>query len=212
LFYPGAVTLLTYESNRVLGPTLTGTASSTTPVFAVACSVLLLGERPPILVVVGGLVIVAGLILLAMRAPLHGAQGWRLLLPLSAAALRGAAQSLIKVGLLLWPSAFAATLMTYTASAAVVGAAAGAPRGSRRFARAALPWFAGVAALNGTAVLLMCYALERGTVGVVSPIVATYPLFTMVFSAVLLKEERLTRLGILGALLTVAGVVLVATA
>ena len=57
LFYPGVVMMLTYESNRILGPTLTGTASSTTPVFAVASSMLLLGERPAAQATVGGAIV-----------------------------------------------------------------------------------------------------------------------------------------------------------
>jgi len=211
LFYPAVVMMLTYESNRVLGPTLTGTASSTTPVFAVAFSVLLLGERPALTVVLGGSIIVAGLVTLSGKAPMRDAPGWHLLLPLSGAALRGLAQNLIKLGLLMWPSPFIAALITYTISAGVVWSAA-----SRSSAHPccltvkSVLWFACVAALNGTAVLLMCYALQHGNVVVVSPIVATYPLFTMVFSAIFLKREELTLRVILAAVLTVAGVVVVA--
>jgi len=211
LFYPAVVMMLTYESNRVLGPTLTGTASSTTPVFAVASSMLLLGERPALTVALGGLIIVAGLATLSMKAPMRVAPGWYLLLPLSGAVLRGLAQSLIKLGLMTWPSPFTAALITYTISAGVVWSAASrsATDASRLTAKSVL-WFACVAALNGTAVLLMCCALQHGNVGVVSPIVATYPLFTMVFSAFFLKREELTPRAILAAALTVAGVVAVA--
>ena len=42
VFYPAIVTLLTYESNRQLGPTLTGAVSCTAPLFAV-----LTGTAPP---------------------------------------------------------------------------------------------------------------------------------------------------------------------
>lgn len=211
LFYPGIVMMLTYQSNRILGPTLTGAASSTTPVFAVASSLLLLGEYPAAQVTVGGAIVVAGLVMLSLKAPMRFAPGWHLVLPLSAAALRGIAQSLIKLGLLVWPSPFTAALMSYTTSAAVVWSAAAGRPGASRITKQGVLWFAGVGALNGTAVLLMCYALHHGSVGVVSPIIATYPLFTMVFSAALLKREELTWKSVAGAVLTVAGVTIVAT-
>lgn len=61
--------------------------------------------------------------------------------------------------------------------------------------------------LNGGALLLMNHALNRGRVGIVAPIVALYPLFTMLFSAFFLKTEVLGRRTLLGALIAVAGVV-----
>ena len=51
-------------------------------------------------------------------------------------------------------------------------------------------------------------ALNTGPVYVVSPIVATYPLFTLGLSAAFLRHERLTRRLIGGVVLTVTGVVL----
>src|SRR5262245_3505778 len=131
LFYPAAVMMLTYESNRALGPTLTGTASSTTPIFAVASSMLVLGERPSGSILAGGALIVLGLVLLSLKAPLRAAPGWRLVLPLSAAALRGCAQTLLKLGLTIWPSPYTAALLSYSASAAVVWSAAAGEASAR---------------------------------------------------------------------------------
>ena len=54
----------------------------------------------------------------------------------------------------------------------------------------------------------MYFALARGQVSVVSPIVATYPLFTLVLSLLLLRHERVTPRMALGAAVTVAGVML----
>jgi drug/metabolite transporter (DMT)-like permease len=69
-----------------------------------------------------------------------------------------------------------------------------------------------VGALNGGAVLLMYYALNIGSVSVVSPIVATYPLFTMLFSALFLKTETFTPRTIAGVMLAVCGVAVIVTA
>lgn len=213
LFYPALVTLLTYESNRKLGPTLTGAVSCTAPIFAVVAAMLLLGEPLGFPVAVGGGVIIAGLMLLAARSPLRVSPGWRFALPLTGALLRGVAQTLTKLGLLLWPSAFAAALVGYATSAAIMwGTAAARPQGSLRMSRAGLLWFCAVGTLNGAAVLLMYHALKLGSVAVVSPLVATYPLFTMVFSAVFLKTETLGARALGGVLLAVGGVGIIVTA
>jgi drug/metabolite transporter (DMT)-like permease len=214
VFYPAIVTLLTYESNRQLGPTLTGAVSCTAPLFAVVTAVLVLGERLTLPSAAGGAVIVAGLMLLTARAPLETAPGWRLLLPVSGALLRGVAQTLTKLGLVLWPNPFAAALVGYAASAVVMWStdAAVSRRQGRRITGAGILWFMAVGALNGGAVLLMYYALDIGTVSVVSPVVATYPLFTMFFSAIFLKTEMLTPKGVAGVMLAVCGVGVIVTA
>jgi drug/metabolite transporter (DMT)-like permease len=78
--------------------------------------------------------------------------------------------------------------------------ASAAPRG--------LLWFAAVGWCNGLAALLMYAALAKGSVALVSPLVATYPLVTVVGSMLFLgKVEGGARLA-LGVALTVAGVAL----
>jgi len=54
--------------------------------------------------------------------------------------------------------------------------------------------------------------LNRGQVSVVSPLVATYPLFTLALSALFLREERFGARVLLGVALTVAGVLALARA
>jgi len=210
LFYPALVTLLTYESNRQLGPTLTGAVSCTAPIFAVITAVLFLGEHLTVPAAVGGAVIVSGLLMLTTRAPLQTAPGWRLLLPVSGAVLRGIAQTMTKLGLALWPSPFSAALIGYATSAAVMWSANAAQRTpAAGISRTGIFWFVAVGTLNGAALLLMYYALNIGSVSVVSPIVATYPLFTMLFSAMFLRTEALTAKAIAGVLMAVSGVAVI---
>lgn len=59
---------------------------------------------------------------------------------------------------------------------------------------------------NGASLFLMYTALAKGKVALVSPIVATYPLFTLALSMLFLRQERVPPRVALGAVLTVAGV------
>ena len=83
------------------------------------------GERPGLAQFAGLLVIVAGVLLLSWPAGSGEAPRWplwALLMPLAAAAIRGAIQPAVKAGLALWPNAFAAGLIGYSVSSVVVSA------------------------------------------------------------------------------------------
>lgn len=68
-------------------------------------------------------------------------------------------------------------------------------------------FFAAAGIFSATGVLLLFVALSRGPVVVISPVVATNPLFTLVMAAVLLRGvERITLHVVAGAVLVVAGV------
>ena len=210
LFYPAAVTVLTNESNRLLGPTLTGTIGSTAPLFATALAVLVLGETLTPAIVIGSLTIVGALVVMSWRGSPQASGGWRLLLPIAGAMLRGLAQTLSKLALTLWPSPFAATLISYTVSGAAIWGVTAARPGAEdayRIRPGGVPWFMAAGILNAVAVLLLYRALHTGRVSVVAPLVALYPLFTLLYSALFMRSEALTRRVVAGALCAVAGVI-----
>ena len=212
LLFPAAVTLLTFEANRRMGPNVAGALGNLAPLFAVLFAVLALGERPGPLQLAGIAAIVFGVTALsadrtwlAARWPL-----WAVALPLAAAGIRGAIQPTVKLGLALWPSAFAATLVGYSVSAMVIAGAVTLRANGRapQLNRAGTAWFAAVGLSNGLAVLTMYAALARGSVTLVSPLVATYPLVTLALSGLLLRAAGLTAQLCLGVAVTVAGVAL----
>jgi drug/metabolite transporter (DMT)-like permease len=209
LFFPAAVTLLTFAANRRLGPTVTGTIGSTAPLFAVLGAALFLDEVLGLRELSATSLIVLGSVALSRPggADTREQQQGALWLPWSAAALRALAQILSKAGLALWPNPFAAALVGYTVSSAVVWAAALGRRARPEFNRHGAIWFAVTGILNGVAVLCLYRALSTGAVVLVSPIVATYPLFTLMLSALVLREERMSGMLITGVALTVAGVI-----
>ena len=170
-------------------------------------ALLLFGTMPGAGQGAGLALILAGVALLSLRrcpGPMS-VPAAALLLPLSAAAIRGLVQPATQAGLALWPSPLAAAAIGYTVSAAVTLAlpASGPPLPSR--ARA---WYAAVGLVNGGAVLTLYAALAAGPVLLVAPLVATYPLVTLALSALLLGGTGLTPPMRAGIAATVAGVML----
>jgi drug/metabolite transporter (DMT)-like permease len=224
LIFPALVTFLNFASNRLTGPTVAGTVSSTTPLFAVLGAVLFLGEPLTPTAAAGTAAIVLGVVALTARGadrPRVWA-AWVILLPLAGAAIRGGAQAAVKGGLALWPDPFVAALVGYCVSSVTIFAAnrAFVSRASATVPRSSAPldwrrgiaWFMLVGLCNGAGVLAMYAALNAGQVSVVSPLAATYPLFTLALSALFLREERIGARILVGVLITVAGAVLLARA
>ena len=210
VFFPALVTLLTFRSNEQLGPTITSAVSGSAPLFALLAAGVLLGEAiaPQAALACGA--IVAGVALLTWKQGdvRPGFTGWALLWPIAGAVVRGLAQAGAKAGLALWPNPLAASLIGYTVSSAIViGTNALARPEPPRYTKRGFLWFALTGALNGGAVLLMYGALGIAPVSSVAPVVATYPLVTVLLSAVLLREEALTLRMLTGAATMVLGVV-----
>ncbi len=211
--FPLVVTLLTFEANRRIGPSLTGALGNLTPLFAVAIAFLLLGDTPSAMQFVAIAIIVAGVALLLWR-PQHlsaGVTAVALALPIAAAAVRGLVQPLVKLGLEAWPDPVAAASVGYIVSGILVLGLSAVREGSDRVLTdvrtpAAL-WFFAVGLCNACAVLLMYAALARGSVVVVAPLVACYPLATVLLSRVMLGAA-IGRNTVAGVGLTVLGIVL----
>lgn len=211
---PGTVILLTHMANRRMGPTIAGALGNLAPLFAVPAAAILLGEIPSSLQGLGILIVVAGVVLLSLTRPGSGKPWplWAAALPIGAAAIRGLAQSIIKVGLIQWPSPFSAVLIGYTVSSLVVTIAI-VLRGDwpSVLDREGVLWFGGVALANGAAMVTLYQALDRGSVILVAPLVATYPLVTLLLTTIIFRSARLSHALVTGVLLTVLGVVMLIT-
>ena len=213
---PAAVTLLTFESNRRIGPNLTGALGNLAPVFAVTSAILILDEIPGPLQGVGLAIIVVGVTVLITGRD-AGARGWvmwAMALPLAAALIRGLVQPAIKVGLDSWDSPLAAALVGYVISAVVVVTGALVRRRASPFAGdgRGIGWFACVGLCNGAAVLALYAALARGPVAVVAPLVACYPLVTLVLTGCFRGGVAISERLAAGIVITVAGVALLLAA
>jgi drug/metabolite transporter (DMT)-like permease len=211
LFFPGAAALLNFESNRLLGPNVAGALSSITPVLAVILAIVMLGERIRGPQALGLAAIVVGISLMYRVHVNPSVRSlWLLTVPLAAAAIRGVVQPIIKFGFEWWPNPIAAVVVSYTVSSTVLIVSVlvrtrwTIPDVDHRGAL----WFAVVGLCNGLSVLAMYAALEYGPVAVVSPIVAGYPLVTLLLSGAFLEKEHVGLQMIGGVTSAVCGVVL----
>src|SRR5947207_4462200 len=213
LFFPASLTLLTFASNRALGPVITSTIGNLAPLFSVALAVVLLHEPLRPHQSIGLVVAVAGAVIISVTRP-RDLGHWRslaLLLPLASALIRGVVPPVVKLGLEVWPSPLWACLVGYIMSSLVVlsvqrvrnGSFVADAPASGRF------WFAVTGISNGLSALTLFAAVRNGPITLVAPLVAVYPLVTVVLSALLLKHIAITLRIIVGTVLTVIGVALV---
>jgi len=212
VLYPAAVTILSMESNRRMGPNVAGAVGNTAPLFAVLTALLVLGEHLRPMQAFGIVGIVGGITLLSLdrmretgRWPL-----WLLIVPLAGAVVRGVAPPVVKIGLAWWPDALAATTIGYAVSATVLSIAARVRAGGRLppAPPAGRMWFALIGVCNGLSVLLIYAALLRAPVTLVAPLFAAYPLVTMALTRTLLRHEPFDARIVAGVAATVAGVVM----
>lgn len=210
IFFPAMITLLTFEANRVMGPYVSGALGNLAPVFAVAAGLIVLGEALDALQWIAVIAIIAGVTSMSVRRTWQGGswRGWMIALPLGAALCRGLAPPALKIGLGWWPNPFVAVLVCYAVSATVaIAAGLWRTRGTeRRVTRRGVFAFAAVGMCNGFAVLCWVQSLALGPVTLISPVVACYPVFTMVFGAILLRQTAISANQMLGVGLTVVGV------
>ena len=209
--FPVVVSILSVRSNEKLGPAVAGAVGNVTPLFAVLGAVLFLGERLLFAQLAGLAMVVGGVALLALRGGAGGRQWsvWVLGLPLAAALVRGSIQPAIKAGLAIWHEPLAAAAIGYTLSSAVILLLVGR-RAVREgpAIREGVFWFLCVGFANGTATFLLYAALGLGSIALVAPLVALFPLIGVVLSYFFLRDEKLHAIGLLGIVVSVAGVIL----
>jgi drug/metabolite transporter (DMT)-like permease len=213
LVFPALLTFLTFASNRALGPVATSTLGNLAPLFAVATAVLVLREPLRPLQFTGLVIAVIGAVIITVTRPRDFGhwRSWALLLPLGGAVLRGVVPPIVKLGLEIWPSPLWACLIGYIVSSLVVLTVQRVRTGSF-IAAAPWPgrfWFAVTGISNGLSALTLFAAVRHGPITLVAPLVAIYPLVTVVLSSIMLKHVRITPRIVAGTVLSVAGVALV---
>ena len=203
---------LTYAGIHYVGAAAGTTLRGAHPLFSTSLAILFLGEPLNLLIVLGTIAIVAGVALISWQRnrKQEGFRWWYLAYPLSAAFLAGISHPLRRYTLSLAnePLYLAAVIgvvaLPWLASATLLPGQKQKPVWDRR----ALGPFLIAGSLETLGILLGIVALSVGQVVVVSPIIATSPLWVVLGSRLFLRDiERLTLRTIFGALCVVAGTI-----
>lgn len=200
-----------------LGASVNSAGISTRPLFATLLALGFLGESLGPLTGVGVVVLVLGLVSLTYSKG-GDVGGWEtrdLLFPVGAAAVFAAGNVLRRFGFTeTGATPLQAVTIDETAALIALGAYALTRDRADVFAvpRASYWYFSASGLLTAVALLAFftAFSLDAGRVAVVDSLAATAPLFTTIFSALLLRDvERVTRGVVVGAVLVVVGAVLI---
>ena len=206
------IRLLTYAGIFYLGASRGTTLRSSHPLFSTAIAILVLGERADWWVLLGTFLIVAGIILISWQPAVRreAYPWWHVGFPLGAALLAGISHPLRRYALSQAdePLLYAATIGLV--SLVWIGGYLLSPLPGERplWDKRAIKPFVVAGAFETLGILLVIVALSVGQVVIVSPIVATSPLWILVGTWLFLRGiEKLSLPTVLGALLVVAGTV-----
>ncbi|MDP6392813.1 MAG: DMT family transporter [Arenicellales bacterium] len=202
----------TLESMNRAGVTVASTLAATSPLFAAFTAILFLGETMTTLIMVGTLVTMAGVMSLTWTPGTGVTRVMRVALIFATAAsiIRGLVNTTGKIGLDLLPNAMMAGFLSYTVGGLGVLLIYRIRHGRLplHVPRAGVSAFALSGVCIAVAITCMYAALLRDAVTLVSPVIATYPVFTLL-AALALREERITLQVGAGVAVVVGGVVLI---
>ena len=214
LFRPALSANLAVWGMRYLGPTLSSSLSSTSPLFGLALGILWLGEALTLETAAGTIGIFAGILLLTRKGGGKAANWplWALALPVGAALLRALGHVLSKVGLDQVAEPFIAGMIGFVVSAIITHLVSLTRRNKPKinWKLSGVYWFAAGGLCFSTAIFALNNALMRGQVIEVVPIVAASPVFTMLMTWLVFRREKLTLRIVIAVLLVVPSVAFIA--
>jgi len=215
IFAPAIGQTLGYIGMERLGVARSSPIVNTSPIFSSILAVIFLGEVWVFQNVIGTCLVIAGVIVLSSRKPADG--NWRIkdvAYPVFAALAFGISSNLRKAGLTAVPRPLLGAAVTL-GTAFLVLLLIVQLRGGRQaleWNAQGGKWMAAGALFNTCALLSFFAALNIGQVVRIEPLVACNPLLSIIWTGIFLRGiERLTGRVVLGALVTVAGTVLVVT-
>jgi drug/metabolite transporter (DMT)-like permease len=204
------IRLLTYAAIYYMGASRGTTVRGSHPLFSTSLAILFLGESANAWVLTGTVLIVGGVTLISWQPASDRAayRWWHVMLPLGAALLAGISHPIRRyaLGLANEPLFYAASVgwvSLFWMSGYLLSA-----RERPAWSRQALVPFIMAGIFETLGILLVIIALSVGAVVIVSPIVATSPLWILVGTGLFLRGiENLSLRTVIGALCVVGGTI-----
>ena len=216
IMQPALSMYFSHQAFSRAGATVVATFASTTPLFAAVLAIIFLDERLSLAIAAGTVFTVLGITTLAWAPSPRGARikeggvAAALAFATCTAAIRGVNHIIGKIGIDLLPNPFMAGFCSFGVSFIVLLTVYRWRRGRwpGNVPRTGLVCFGITGLCVAFGIGLLYGALMAGTVTVVAPIVATFPVFTLLVAAAL-GDERITAKVLAGVALVVLGVVVI---
>lgn len=203
--------LLTMMSYKRIGVSAGSALIGTSPVVTTILAVVFLGEPLLLPVVLGALCVVGGIACINLKDGRLSVD-WKLVyIPLGASFFYAVSNVIRKMGTNIQPHAVLGAQVSTLAglfACAVYMAAKGGFK-DLQVNRGNVGWLAGAGAVNALAWITVTMAINLGRVSVASSIIYSYPLFSLLLSKLILRDEAYTRFMVIGCLLIVLGVAIV---
>jgi drug/metabolite transporter (DMT)-like permease len=209
LFVPGLTRVLTFRGIRAMGSAITSTIVNTTPMFSTALAILILRERPGPLVLVGAVLIVAGLVAISWEGENRSWHRTELVYPFLASLMFAAKDVAVRWGLAeSGAPALAAAIAAVTSTAAIFALLSVWQR--EKFSLPPVPalyWFIASGLFTGGSFFFMYLALSMERVSIIGPLVNSYAVFVLLLAPLIARRiETVTLWKVTGAALVVAGI------
>ena len=204
------VRLLAYTGVHRIGASRSSALQAISPLIAAGIAIVILHEKPSAAVVVGTILVVAGIILVSWRPEeqIPTFRWWHLLFPLAAAFLTGVNHPIRRYALSLSKEPLFFTAVMGTVSLISFGGYMALSPATQRLVwnpKAFWPFLL-TGLCETLSILLIVTALSVGSVVVVAPIAATYPVWALLGTAIFLRDvEQVNFLTIIGILSVVTG-------
>src|SRR6478672_11804689 len=186
------VRLLAYTGVEKIGPSRSSALQSVSPLISAAIAVAILGEPTTPLIVLGTCLVVAGIVLISWKPErqLADFRRWHLLLPIGAAFLTGINHPIRRYVLTMAdePLFFSALMGSVSLVGFLIYFAAS--RRSQRLVwnRKAIGPFLATGVCETMSILMIITAISMGRVVIVAPIAASYPVWSLIQSAIFLRD------------------------
>lgn len=212
LFVPGATRVLSFRGIRTMGSAVTSTIINTTPMLSTLLAIVVLGERPGPLVLLGVLLTVGGLVTISWIGAHVPYNKSELLYPLLCALIFSLKDVTVRWGLAGGEAqpVLAAGIAALTSTIEIFAIIRWGQ--SEKFSlppRRVFFWFLASGLFTGGAFLFMYLAFSMEKVSIVSPLINSYAIFVLILTPLMARRiEKVTWRKVAGAAMVVGGIFL----
>lgn len=201
------VRLFAYTGVEKIGASRSSALQSVSPLFSATIAIVVLGEQTSALIVLGTFLVVLGIVLVSWKPErqLASFRRWHLLLPIGAACLTGMNHPIRRYVLTMANEPlFFSALMGLVSLGGFLIYLIVSPQSQRlAWNRDAMGPFLITGLSETVSILCIITAISLGRVVIVAPIAASYPIWSLVFAGLFLRDVEAINWKVIGGILSV---------